>query len=498
MHSDKNNPGTMKVALSALLLVTAFIFHASAKVVNVSVTVSTTHAVSFIDDLFVGVTLGSGLLPTSQHWKGLDFNSPKVQALAKGLSPCYLRIGGTGGDNMAFVPTGHHRVAGNQVFTGATWDAINKFVQDVNWKFIFGLNVLKRKEGHWDPTNAKELLQYNSAKGYKLAGLELGNEADIFHGAYNVTLSPRQLGIDVLNFKKLLRSTPGYETTLVIGPDVNVGRSSAYVAEYFRAGGDRAVDKISYHQYYTSGRTAHLSDFTDPKLMDTLVSYIQTGLDVARRTNPLTPIWLGETSSCSHGGAPGMSDRYVAGFLWLDKLGIAARMGLKGVLRQEFYSGSYSLIDTGTFDPLPDYWLTLLFKRLVGDAVFSVKASVDSSTIRAYAHCTKPSSSYGYAPGSVTMYFLLPTNNTTSIKFPQFHGQPVDVFWLTPVGGLTSKKVRLNGKLLALVNSQLPRLPPKTVTSGSVTAPGKSFGFIVIPGANVAACKKHTQSPIIG
>ncbi|XP_067658192.1 heparanase-like [Haliotis asinina] len=489
----------MKVTLSALLVVSTFIIHTSTEVVNVSVTVSTRQAVSFIDDLFVGVTLDSSLLPTSQHWRGLDLNSQKVKVLAKGLSPCYLRIGGTAGDNLTFVPTGHGTVDSNHALTEATWDAVNKFVQDVNWKLIFGLNVLKRKEGKWDPTNAKELLQYNCAKGYQLAGLELGNEPEIFLGQHNTTVSASQLGRDFYNFKKLLRSTPGYEKTLVIGPDMtSVARSRKYFADFLTAGGDRAVDRITFHQYYTNGHTAHLSDFTHSKLMDTLVSYIQTGLDVARRTNPLTPVWLGETSSCHHGGARGMSDRYVAGFLWLDKLGVAARMGLKAVLRQDFYAGNYGLIDHRTFDPLPDYWLTVLYKRLVGDAVFSVKASVDNSTIRAYVHCTKPSSSYGYAPGSVTMYFLLPTDNTTTITFPQFPGQPVDVFWLTPVDGLTSKKVRLNGKLLALVNSQLPRLPPKTVTSGSVTASGKSFGFIVIPGANVAACKKHTQSPIIG
>jgi len=27
------------------------------------------------------------------------------------------------------------------------------------------------------------------------------------------------------------------------------------------------------------------------------------------------PVWLGETSSCWGGGAPGLSDRYVAGFM---------------------------------------------------------------------------------------------------------------------------------------------------------------------------------------
>ncbi|XP_067658868.1 heparanase-like [Haliotis asinina] len=481
----------MKGTLSALLLVTAFISLTATAEVNVSVTVVTTQVVSFVDELFIGVTLDSHLLPISQHWGGLDFNSQKVQSLAKGLSPCYLRIGGTLGDRLTFDPTGHGTEDVNHTFTGATWDAVNTFVQDVNWKLIFGLNALKRKEGNWDPTNAKELLQYNSAKGYQLAGLELGNEPDHFNETYNITGT--QLGIDFYNFKKLLQTIPGYGITPVIGPDMAsvTGSRTPFFIDFFRGGGDKAVDRITFHQYYTNGHTAQLSDFTDSKLMDKLVSVVETGLGVSRRTNPLTPVWLGETSSCYDGGAPGISDRYVAGFLWLDKLGIAARMGLKAVLRQDFYAGSYALIDTDTFDPLPDYWLTVLYKRLVGGGVFSVAASVDNSTIRAYAHCTKPSSYYGYAPGSVTMYFLLPTDNTTSMTFPQFPEQPVDVFWLTPVDGLTSKSVALNNNQIKLVNNTLPELRPNRMETNTVTFPGKSFGFLVFPEAHVAACSSQ-------
>ena len=30
-----------------------------------------------------------------------------------------------------------------------------------------------------------------------------------------------------------------------------------------------------------------------------------------------TSVWLGETGSCWGGGAPGLSDRYGAGFMWV-------------------------------------------------------------------------------------------------------------------------------------------------------------------------------------
>eukprot|EP00118_Oscarella_pearsei_P020240 m.218757 g.218757 ORF g.218757 m.218757 type:complete len:101 (+) comp39904_c0_seq14:591-893(+) len=82
-------------------------------------------------------------------------------------------------------------------------------------------------------------------------------------------------------------------------------------------------------------------------------------------------MWLGETSSAYGGGAPGLSDSFVAGNLWLDKLGLAALRNYTAVCRQTFVGGSYGLL-YADFRPLPDYYTSVLFKRLVGSKVLKI------------------------------------------------------------------------------------------------------------------------------
>ncbi|XP_067658195.1 heparanase-like [Haliotis asinina] len=454
---------------------------------SVSVTVATDKPIATIDDHFVGLTFDSTMLPISANWYGLDFSSPKVQTLAKALSPCYLRIGGTPGDFMTFDPTGHGGTSPNATYTGAMWDKLNAFLKIVGWDLVFGLNVLKRKDGQWDPTNAQELMKYSYDRSYKIPAFELGNEPSSFPKPFTGTISGAQLGRDFLHLRTILKSTPGFESTLVIGPDAT-GFSGKIFRDFFKGDGGKAVDRITFHQYYAYKAFGTPEICTDPKVMDALITDINIVRNVTSLSNPDTPLWLGETSSFYGGGTPGVSDRYVAGFLWLDKLGIAARMGLKGVLRQSYYGKNYSLIEMNTFEPYPDYYLTLLYKRLVGNKVLSAQTN-STESLRVYAHCARQDSKYNYKPGSVVVYIINVNSYTTVITFPQFQ-KHLDLFWLKPEFiELTSRNVTLNGKRLDYVNNTIPDMPPLKAYGGFLMLPAKSFGFVVFPDADVDICK---------
>ncbi|KAK6174489.1 hypothetical protein SNE40_017756 [Patella caerulea] len=434
---------------------------------------------------FVGVTLDSGLI--KNKWQTFNLTSQKVLTLAKGISPSYLRVGGTDCDYVLFNMTQDQKTSqqsANFPLTVADWDNLNHFVMSAGWDLIFDFNVFLRKNGQWDPTNAIELLEYTVKQGYKPSGYELGNEPNLFPSANAV--SEKQLAKDFASFKDIVSSS-GVPPFLTIGPDI-AGMTGSYLENFLDAGGSDVVDVVTVHQYYTNGHTATLKDFTDKKLLDKFIKEVDSFVKTCNQKAPHKQCWLGETSSCYDGGARNISDRYVAGFFWLDKLGLSALHGLQAVLRQSFYGGSYSLIDTN-LNPNPDYWLTLLYKRLVGSPVFNVTQTTDPN-IRVYAHCTNISSSIGYKPGSITVYIMNIGSETASVDIPFSSSKTQERYILSPGDddGLTSQFVKLNGVVLTLPNDyELPPLRP-LYSQGTLQLEAYNMGFVVIPDAMKPEC----------
>ncbi|KAK3595343.1 hypothetical protein CHS0354_004499 [Potamilus streckersoni] len=382
--------------------------------ISVRVKIDVKSEINRLNENFVGFTLDSSLL--RHHWENLDVRSKSVQTLAKGLSPCFVRVGGTGSDFLIFkngksISSSSRAANGslgygidlsnevdytkhltNFTMTGEFFDSLYSFVQSVSWNMTFDLNVLLREKEWWDPENAIQLMRYVAKKNYRVSGWELGNEPNAFYHILGYRINADQLADDYKRLYQILHDIfPQFNSSLILGPSVTKlckENSIAYFTNFLQSGGGKIVTAATFHHYYFSAKTATEQMFLDPEVLDSLIEEVQLAVTITRKWAPYTQVWLGETSSASGGGAKGLSDTYIAGFMWLDKLGVAAKYGIDVVLRQSFYSGHYSLLDHNDCSPNPDYWLTLLYKNLVGRTVLNVTSSDASGQLRVYAHCT--------------------------------------------------------------------------------------------------------------
>lgn len=468
-----------------------------------NIAINTNIIIEQISGKFLSVTIDTEQIQA--NWATLNFSSPKVQALAKALSPCYIRVGGSTADFLQFSPnssadrdkhyiqnTFHNVRLTNFTMTAHQWDQLNQFVEYVGWDLIFDLNSLLRKNGLWLSDNAKLLLDYTTQKGYKVTGWELGNEPNVWRElGYNISGSDHARDYDILH--KLLNQYPQWANAVVIGPSVtmlNNDYTDSYLKDFLESGGPSIVTNPTFHHYYDYGPSMTVEKFMDPKLLSNLPEQIKVAKTIAS-SPPYGKVWLGETSSAYDSGAAGLTDRYVDGFMWLDKLGIAASLGIEVVIRQDFYGGNYGLIDTKTLDPNPDFWLSYLYNTLVGQDVLNVTVQDQSGYVRMYAHCTNTKRTE-YLPGSITVYGMNLKQEPSAVLFPQFmQDVELHVYMLQPVGvdGLKSQTVALNGRTLTLnADYTLPNMLTPVIVKGNFTFSQQSFGFIVIPNAGAAVC----------
>ncbi|XP_035524163.1 heparanase [Morone saxatilis] len=488
-----------------------------------------------VDPRFLSVTIDASLAAEERFMSLLS--SPKIRTLAKALTPAFLRFGGTKQDFMVFSPQRLRPDSGftaeqscdtlelplwlekklkndwtqQQVilmredlqrkykrvkFTEYTVDQLHSLTNCSGMDLIFGLNALLRTANNtWNSSNAHLLLQYCESRQYRMSW-ELGNEPNSYEKKAGIRVDGYQLGEDFTRLREMMSKSQLYHGAGLYGPDVGQPRDRRTdILEGFLQTGAEAVDAVTWHHYYVNGRDTSVEDFLDPEVLDTLALKTHEVLERVKLVSPVKPVWLGETSSAYGGGAVGLSDTFVAGFMWLDKLGLAARLGLDVVMRQVFIgSGSYHLVDDN-LDPLPDYWLSVLYKRLVGPEVLSAVAfpSVGvSKRVRLYLHCAHRQS---YRRGAVTLMSMNLSRKPARISVPGLGSSgTVEAFVLQSdqpgEEGLYSRSVKLNGELLKMVDDKtLPDLKGSRLRPAQhLQLPAYSLAFFVLTDARAAAC----------
>ncbi|XP_068043952.1 LOW QUALITY PROTEIN: heparanase [Anomalospiza imberbis] len=492
-----------------------------------------------VSPAFLSLTLDASLARDPRYVVLLS--NSKLRTLAMALSPGFLRFGGTVTDFLIFDPNkdstseekdlwefqAQQEACGsrpafaavekvllaqwprqeklilaeqnwkkhkNTTITKNTLDILYSFANCSGFHLIFGLNALLRKGGlQWDSSNAQALLDYCASQRYNISW-ELGNEPNSFRKKSGIHIDGFQLGQDFIQLRQLLNNYALYQHAKLYGPDVGQPRKHAQrLLRSFLKSGRKVIDSVTWHHYYVNGQSATREDFLSPEVLDTFATAIYEVLEIVGQTVLDKKVWLGETSSAYGGGAPRLSNTYVAGFMWLDKLGLSARWGIDVVMRQVFFgAGTYHLVDAN-FEPLPDYWLSLLYKKLVGTKVLQVGlAGANKRKLRVYLHCTS-SLNPKYRGGDVTLFALNLYNVTQHLKLPDYlSSKHVDQYLLLPHGkeNILSRSIELNGRVLRMLDDEtLPELMEKPLgPSRLLGLPAFSYGFYVIKNAKAIAC----------
>jgi heparanase 1 len=111
----------------------------------------------------------------------INLTNPKLIYLASQLSPGHLRVGGSEEDVAIYDIGAHRPCVEGFCMSMDRWHELVDFCQKAKIRLVFGLNAMygrSNSTSHWDPSNAKSLLNYTASNKMPVYGFELGNELE--------------------------------------------------------------------------------------------------------------------------------------------------------------------------------------------------------------------------------------------------------------------------------------------------------------------------------
>ena len=383
----------------------------------------------------------------------LDLTSRKLNLLAQALAPAVLRVGGSEADKIHYFSAPDNE-PDSLVLHRDTWDKLHQFTQKHNFLLSFTIKygLFKRSQhGQWNDSEVETLLRYSQAQGYRIDICELGNELNAYWAFHGVLSQPRahHLAADYHTFAQVVKRYqpqakiigPGSAFWPILGETIKPFSNITKRFMEICAQQGTPIHIIDWHYYPFQSlrspvrtRTATLQRMLKPKSLNDFKKYSQQLKIWRDQYFPEAQIWTGETGSAQCGGQPKLSDRFISCFWWADQLGQGGLQGQSVMIRQSLIGGEYGLVDRLTLKPRPDYWLSWLWKSLMGTEVYSVSAP--HPMLRAYCHNRRD---------HLGKSLLIINLSARAIKINAGgFGKPDKQYALT-AKRLKSKKIRING-----------------------------------------------------
>ena len=428
----------------------------------------------------------------------LETSNRRLRKLAASLGPAYVRISGTWANSVYFQnsdlpPPAKAPDGFNGVLTRAEWKGAIDFAKAANAGLVSSFTIspgVRDGKGVWSPEQAAKWLAYTEAVGGRIVAAEFFNEPTMptFGGApqgYNAAAYARDFAI----FRPFVKRVA--PDMAIVGPGavgeatlMSAGSMPGMIrsADLLSASPRPVFDIYSYHHYPAASiRCASQTQTTARAALSekwlSLADQSQNFYGALHdRYQPGKPIWITEIADAACGGNP-WAKTFLDSFRYADTLGRLAKRGVAVLFHNTLASSEYGLLQSGTFEPRPNYWTALLWRRLMGTVVLDAGSSREG--LHLYAHCLRNNS------GGVV---LLAINNSrtasSSIQLPvtsERYTLAADV--------LESQTVKLNGKPLQLRDGdELPAIIGARETAGRINFAPTTITFLAVPTAANPQC----------
>lgn len=434
-----------------------------------------------------------------QYRPPINLSNPRLLKLAAALGPAYVRVSGTWANSVYFedsdTPPQEAPAGFSSVLTRKEWKGVIDFAHAVNAELVTSFATsagTRNPAGAWTPTQANQILAYTKTVGGRLAAAEFMNEPTYAAmGGAPKGYNAADYGRDIAVFGPWLKQhSPG---TVFLGPG-SVGEGPFAIAmggmlhteDLMKATGP-VFDVFSYHLYAAlSERCASMGEKTQTTAAAALSEeWLSRPAKIAAfygdlrdRFEPGKPLWITETADAACGGNPWAST-FLDTFRYVIEHASLARRGVKAIMHNTLAASDYGLLDQNTFTPRPNYWATLLWRRLMGTTVLDSHIRA-TPNVYSYAHCLE-----GH-PGGVT---LLVVNADRQRGFNISLPVAAERYTLA-AKRLEDRSVQLNGKAIHLTaRGDLPRLTGEPTKAGTVGFPPASITFLLVENANNSNCR---------
>lgn len=271
-------------------------------------------------------------------------------------------------------PDKGHKPPPNTQTTPESIRNLRQFLDRVDWRAIYGLNL-----GKGTPTQAAEEAAFVSETlGDRLISFQIGNEADLYHknGLRSATYDYAAFAREWKTFRDAVQAR--VPAARFAGPDTSGSEWLAPFAQQF----GKDVVELSTH-YYALGPASNPA-MNIQRLLNPGNPRWESGVPRIRQAMAEShlPYRLTETNSCYGGGKPGVSNTFASSLWALDLMFQVLAVGGCGI---NFHGGGYGwyapivgAIENG-FVARPEYYALLVMARLLGGRMVESQLDADDA-----------------------------------------------------------------------------------------------------------------------